>query len=170
MATANISAARLRELLYYNPETGVFTWRFSRKGRKGVAGSQAGTQHRKGYRYITLDRLRESEHRLAWLYVHGMLPCSEVDHINGKRDDNRLANLRVVDPTTNRENLHAAKTQNKSSGFLGVSRCLAKKDLRFKARITVKGKEILLGRFDTAEAAHAAYLEAKRVHHPGCTI
>ena len=82
MATANISAARLRELLY-NPETGVFTWRFSRKGRKGVAGSQAGTQHRKGYRYITLDRLRESEHRLAWLYVHGMLPCSEVDHING---------------------------------------------------------------------------------------
>ena len=45
-----------------------------------------------------------------------------------------------------------------------------KKDLRFKARITVKGKEILLGRFDTAEEAHAAYLEAKRVHHPGCTI
>lgn len=170
MAAANISVARLRELLNFCPDTGVFTWRFSRKGRKGLAGAQAGTVDRKGYRYICLDRNKAGAHRLAWLYVHGTLPSDEIDHINGCRDDNRILNLRLATPTLNRENLHTAKKQNKSSGLLGVSRCLGNKDSRFRARITVGGKEILLGRFDTADEAHAAYLAAKREHHIGCTI
>lgn len=170
MAKQILNAARLRELLSYEPDTGLFRWRFSRKGRKGVAGSIAGSVAPKGYRYITIDRHRGAAHQFAWLYIYSQWPSFEIDHINGDRDDNRAINLRLATSSMNHENLRSAKSQNLSGGLLGVSRQTNNGDRRYRARIHVAGKEILLGRFDTAEAAHAAYLSAKRKLHLGCTI
>lgn len=82
-----VSADRLRSLLHYDPETGLFTRNVSRQGFH--ADTEAGTFHKQsGYILVGVDRKHYRAHRLAWLYMMGEWP-SEVDHINGDRADNR---------------------------------------------------------------------------------
>lgn len=164
-----LTAARLRELLHYDPETGIFTYALGILGRRRVeVGAVAGGLDNEGYRRHSLDNRFHRAHRLAWLYVHGVWPAGEVDHINGIRDDNRIANLRDVPRLTNSENFRKARRCNKT-GLLGVT-SPAKQDKKFTATITAKGVRKSLGRFDTAEEAHQCYLTAKREMHSGCTI
>lgn len=161
---AKLTAERLRELLNYDPETGVFTWRVSRRAT-ARPGSVAGTITPKGYRAIWIGANYRA-HRLAWLYVYGVWPTHEIDHIDGNRANNAIANLRDVTRSVNHENLRRARSDS-AHGFLGVSPFKGK---WWKARITVNGKWQHLGTFKTPEEAHAAYLEAKRRLHVGCTI
>lgn len=165
MAKADITAQRLRELLHYDPETGVFTWRV-RRGGGAVAGGICGSPNSGGYIQIKIDRVLRKAHRLAWLYVHGAWPKADIDHINGVRDDNRLTNLRDVPESTNAQNLLRAR---KDSGA-GLAGARKNRDSGWAARIRVGGKERHLGIFATPEEAHAAYIEAKRRLHTGCTI
>lgn len=152
----------LKEFLQYDPKTGIFV---RRKGRGARAGAEAGTVRRDGYRQIVIDRHTYLASRLAWFYVHGKWPSGEVDHKNGVRLDNRLANLRDVTHQGNGHNEHGVRKNNKS-GFLGVT----KSGKRFLSWIGMDGKTLYLGSFSTAEAAHASYLAAKRKFHPTCTI
>jgi len=89
-----------------------------------------------------------------------------LDHINGVRSDNRLENLRDASDTLNAENKHVAQ-KNSKTGLLGVT---VHDATHFRARIQVKGCYADLGLFKTPEAAHAAYIKAKRLLHEGCTI
>ena len=154
---------RLRELLDYDAETGVFTWRVS-QGR-GYAGAVAGTVRQDGYIAIKLDGRLYKAHRLAWLHEHGEFPDDEIDHINGDRSDNRPGNLRVVTRLINAQNRRRSQSNNRA-GILGVSRHRN----RWQAQIEVAGKNKHLGCFNTQEAAHAAYVAAKRQTHEGCTL
>lgn len=151
-----LSAARLRELLHYDPETGLFT-RLS-----GKAVNVRPTAY--GYFRISIDGSARHAQLLAFLYMTGVLPKKgfEVDHINGVRTDNRWANLRLVSVSVNQQNRRRAKS-NSSVGLLGVSRCKNK----FRAQIWLNQKKTNLGYFSTPEQAHHAYLEAKRVMHVG---
>ncbi len=168
MATANLTLGRLRELLSYDPKTGVFVSLTRRKtwesGR--VTGAK---ENRTGYGRVIVDGTYYRAHRLAWFYVHGEWPHA-IDHINGNRYDNRLCNLRSVSVKTNNENLRVAKETNQS-GFLGVR---AKSNGKFAADIkaTLGGKRLMLylGSYATAEEAHAVYVDAKRRLHDGCSI
>jgi hypothetical protein len=160
-----LTAHRLRELLSYNQETGVFTWRVSRGGVS--AGAQANSKDHRGYMRVRIAGVDYATHRLAWLYVTGSWPDHEIDHINKIKTDNRFANLRDVTATINMQNQIAAMTHGKS-GFLGVT--WHKNGQRWQAQIKVSGKNIHLGLFSTAEDAHGAYLSAKRALHEGCTI
>ena len=156
---ADITAEDVRRLLSYDPRTGDF----SRRGKRQVLGSlNAG-----GYVMVSVLGWTFRAHRLAWLYVHGRHPTSKLDHINGSRIDNRIDNLREVTDAVNCQNLRAPKSHNRS-GYLGVLRC--PKTSKWIARITVAGKVTVLGRFDAPEAASAAYIEAKRLMHEGCTL
>ncbi|MDE1139960.1 MAG: HNH endonuclease [Paraburkholderia tropica] len=165
MSEVGLTAERLRELLWYNPETGVFTWRV-RPGRKMRIGQEAGSMTANGYVQIKVDKRRYLAHRLAWLHVHGEWPIDDIDHINGVRTDNRIENLRDVTGHVNMQNLKKATAQNKTAKMLGVT---MSRD-RYQAQIKVDGKYKYLGVFESAEAAHEAYLVAKRELHPGCTI
>ena len=106
----------LKRLLDYDPKTGVFTWRV-RTGRSRP-GAEAGTLHPSGYRFIKVGHKSRAAHRLAWLYVYGFFP-HEIDHINGSKADNRLANLRVVSHRQNGLHRHRANRSSKL-GVLGV--------------------------------------------------
>ncbi len=151
----------IREFLRYEPETGDFFWKKS-TGRRSVVGQKTSQCiNARGYRLIRLHDKSNTAHRLAWLYVHGIWP-NQIDHINGIRTDNRIANLRDVDRKTNSHNQRAAH-KNNGSGFLGV---FAKASGSYQTSIRVDGKRIYLGRFSTAELAHEAYLKAKSIHHP----
>ncbi len=160
-----VTAAFVRELFHYDPETGVFTRLVTRQGLGARAGDIAGTRKPSGYLSIWICGANHMAHRLAWLYVHGKWPAHEIDHIDGNRANNAIANLRDVTRSVNHENLRSARSDS-AHGFLGVSPFFGK----WKARITVNGKFQHLGTFSTPEEAHAAYLEAKRRLHVGCTI
>lgn len=160
-----LTQERLKEVLDYDPGTGLFRWRSYRCGR-ALAGAVCGTDNGKGYLTIHIDLVHYKAHRLAWLYVHGVWPEDRIDHINGIKGDNRLANLREANKFTNSQNQRRAQSHNKC-GYLGVHQ---RDNGRFRASIRVNSKLLSLGTFDTPEHAHKAYVEAKRRLHEGCTL
>lgn len=160
----SFTADYIRDLLNYDPETGLFSWRVNRSTSTRI-GDPAGNVTSWGYHVICVDYIKYMAHRLAWLHVYGHWPVLDIDHINGVRNDNRIINLRDVTPQINSQNLLRAMPSSKTK-LLG---CHMNRG-RFTAQIRVNGKIMHLGRFDTPEPAHAAYLAAKRKLHEGCTI
>jgi len=146
---------QLKEALHYNPETGVFTWTSDRNNRT-KKGSTAGSKDVKGYIKIRLQGKTYRAHRLAFLYVTGKFPKDQVDHINHERDDNKWCNLREV---TNAENHRNQRLDKRNiSGTTGVT--LNKKEGKWRVRIQVRGRELLLGNFHKMEDAIKARHEA----------
>lgn len=163
---SELTAERLRSLLHYNPETGEFTWLVSRAGN-AKAGYVAGFDNGDGYRKVRVDSHPYQAHRLAWLYIHGSWPNGHIDHINGNPSDNRIANLREATNSQNLQNRYRASSNSKSR-LLGVS--FDPKRGKWAAQIEVDGRCRFLGRYESADAAHAAYLKAKAALHPFATI
>lgn len=150
--------------LRYNRRSGIFTWK-----RGQLRGERAGSIATKGYRQIGIAGRYYMAHRLAWLAVYGCPPSRQIDHINGKPDDNRIANLRDVPGSWNIQNRREALRNNKSSGVLGVHRW----GKNWVAHIRVGGKDgklMNVGCFDTIAKASQAYMAAKRRLHPGSTL
>lgn len=155
-----ITQERLKELLRYDQETGVFTWRVRASNRIHI-GDMASNKTDHGYGQICISGKRYRAHRLAWLYVTGRFPRNEIDHKNGIRDDNRWANLREATPVENRQNLAVYATN--TSGFTGV--CWHKPTQRWMARIHASGKQKCLGYFEDKIVAAAVYAQAKAELH-----
>ncbi len=153
--TANITAKRVREELAYDANTGVFTRRIARGGRK--VGHVAGCKMQIGYLCISLGNKLYYAHRLAWLYMTGEWPQQEIDHINGNGDDNRFCNLREATSTQNKQNRRLAR--DTASGKKGVYWHSSQKS---RAQITVDGQWIGLGCFDNQEDAARAYADAAK--------
>lgn len=143
----------LKELLNYNPETGIFSRNIPTK--RARVGYEYKTVGNHGYIVINILNKTYTAHRLAWLYIYGEMPSSTLDHINGIRIDNRIANLRVVTPSQNIINTKL-RSDNKS-GSRGVSWC--KDRNKWQAYINIDGKRKPLGRFENKEDAEKAYLE-----------
>ena len=148
-----LDSTYLREVLAYNPETGIFTWKFGNK-RNTKANQIAGSIRPEGYRYICINYKNYRAHRLVWLYVYGQLPISQIDHINGNKDDNRISNLREATHAENQQNKHSTK---------GYSWHKTKQV--WEAYIRINGKKNTLGYFKKEEDAQMARTVAKREHH-----
>ena len=159
-----LTAERLKELLEYDPETGIFRWLVKQNNRMKV-GQVAGTGNGRGYMQIRIDGVKYRTHRLVWMYMTGEWPPHELDHINGDRSDNRHVNLRASNRSHNLQNRREASVGTQT-GLLGVSVSNGK----YVARINVSGDKRYLGRYDTPEEAYNVYLTAKRKYHEGCTI
>jgi hypothetical protein len=106
-------------------------------------------------------------HRLSWLATHGRLPDGVLDHINGIKTDNRACNLRDVTQQINSQNLVSASSRSKTK-VLGVT--YEQKRGVYRADIYINKRCTFLGRFTSADSAQAAYIQAKRTHHAGCTL
>jgi hypothetical protein len=160
---AQITEQRLKEVASYDPETGLFRWLASGRGRKNSG--EFGLSDKDGYRTVCIDYKHYKQHRLAWLYVYGHMPDGHLDHINGDPADNRISNLRIATIKANNQNQRRARKVS-ATGTLGVFPYL---DGRFRAQIKSEGRAIHLGVFFTEEDAKAAYLAAKRQLHEGYT-
>jgi hypothetical protein len=155
-----LTQARLKELLHYDPETGVFTWLIAQSKYK--PGDVAGTKFGYGYLAVRFDGKQFLLHRLAWLYVTGSF-APEIDHRNGNGigKDNRFENLRDCSHRQNSWNTKL-KTTN-TSGHKGVHWC--KNRGMWTASIRGSGKRTNLGYFNFAEDASEAYkAKAKELH------
>jgi len=161
-----VTAEIVRDLLDYNPETGVFRWKFrDRKWFESVndrfwkiwnnrfAGKLAGSFDKKGYWVVVIFHKHYKAHRLAWLYVYGEWPQNHIDHINHQTDDNRLENLREVTRFQNQWN--GSIQTGTSSQYKGV--CWYKNYNKWKAQINVNGKKKHLGYFINPIDAARAY-------------
>ncbi len=158
---ASLDHETLTQILDYNGETGVFTWKAPLSNRVKV-GDVAGQIDHNGHRNINVNGVRYGAGRLAWFAVHRVWPTDEIDHINLVKDDNRIANLREA--TRNQNNRNVRRKRHNSTGFKGVIRHSQSRH-KFVAQITVDGKCIYLGIFDTPEDAHACYVAASRRWH-----
>lgn len=150
----------LRKTLYYNPETGVFTWLETAECRR-MRGKEAGCLCPDGYISISFAGKARKAHRLAFLYMTGREPDAEVDHINRIKTDNRWTNLREAKRAENLQNLWV-RTDNKS-GYSGV--CWHKSTGKWQATLGVNGRIRHLGIFNTIDDAVAARVAAKSELH-----
>lgn len=148
-----LTQERLRELLDYDPETGLFHWRVDR-GMNKCAGKQAGYVKRdnktEGLAYIRIevDQREHGAHRLAWLWMTGEWPKNEVDHIDRNSTNNRWSNLRDVTRSINKRNCnpHNGRTMK---GVYPNGR-------GYQACVRINKKLVYGGTFDTPEAAFVA--------------
>lgn len=155
-----ITQERLTELLHYNQDTGIFTWKVSLSNRVQV-GHVVGEHITRGYKEISIDNKPYRAHRLAFLYMTGAFPINTVDHINHIRGDNRWGNLRDVSHCDNHKNQTIRRTN--TSGHTGVY--WNKQRTMWQSYITVNGKMLYLGRFINKDCAIAARKAAENKYN-----
>lgn len=153
-----LTVERVRKLLSYDPETGVFRWRVSRGGVR--AGDAAGAVIGAGYVYISIDDHPYLAHQLAWLLMTGEWPQATVDHRDRCKTNNRWANLR--DATKAQQLMNRTAPKHNTSGVRGV--CWDRRSGRWRATINVNRRHIDLGRFVTKAEAVAARAAGEREH------
>lgn len=144
----------LRKDFKYEPDTG-YLYRVAKSGKIRLCTSQC-TQ---GYIRVKYKKVNYKASRIIWCMVTGADPGRlTVDHINRKRNDNRLSNLRLADHSLQKQNRGVLSTS--ATGLKGAFRNKRKHGRPFKSAIMRNGVRISLGSFDTAEEAHAAYVRA----------
>jgi hypothetical protein len=150
-----ITIERLKEVLSYDPETGVFTNLMTRK--RARAGAAAGAISKaSGYVEIGIDGRSYWAHRLAWFYMTGEW-AEQVDHKDRNRANNAFVNLREADNARNQMNRKATSR----SGYKGVTWHDCGK---WMAQIHIEKRHVYLGLFETALDAHRAYCETASKH------
>lgn len=149
-----ITANRVRELLDYDPLTGVFVWKVHKGGGAPSNGDPAGSRMSSGQINLGIDGTRYLAHRIAWLHYYGVWPTKIIDHINGDNSDNRIANLREASHVVN--GLNAKRKKNATTKYCGVD--FHKRRQQWRSRLS--GNH--LGWFPNEEQAYAAYLAQLR--------
>lgn len=170
----------LRQLLDYDMDTGVLTWRkrtpdmFTKSGGLAklhcqswnfrFAAMAAGSLVNNGYLTVNIKSQAYAAHRLAWAIHHGEEPCEQVDHINGERADNRIVNLRVVSASDNSRNQKVRS--NNTTGVMGVNWHPARR--RWVSNIYADGRRVHLGYFHSFDDAVIARKRAEKANnfHP----
>lgn len=151
-----ITQEKLKEVLDYNQDTGVFTWKYSRRGAKkgAIAGGLCN-----GYVIITIFKKFYYAHRLAWLYMEGYFPKNiEIDHIDRIKNDNKWDNLRLASRQCNLRNTGNPATN--TSGVKGVG--WHKHTMKWGAHIYINGKVKYLGIYKDFKSAVQARFEAEQ--------
>lgn len=155
---SELTQQRLKELLHYDPVTGLFTRRISLSNRTPVGSVAGSVNNSDGYVYITVDSKREAAHRLAWLYEKDVWPTGLIDHRDTIRHHNWIDNLREANKSTNGAN--RGLNRNNTTGFMGV----AKFRSGYRAAIKVNHKSLFLGVFPEAKEAARVYDSAAIEH------
>jgi HNH endonuclease len=160
-----ITHNQLLKALSYDPDAGIFRWKWRDDMRKEVntrwSGKMAGTLAHNGYWHIKINFVLYQGHQLAWFYMTGEWPKNQIDHENGNKADNAWKNLRSSSQFENMQNV--VPHRGGTSKYLGVS--WSKQKAKWQSQIMVNRKRHHLGFYADERDAAAAYLEAKKRLH-----
>jgi hypothetical protein len=158
-----ITHKRAKQVLHYDPITGHLTWKVKPKYRPTNVGDRAGAVGWKGYRFVKVDGVKYSEHRLIIFWMTGKWPPEQTDHHDEDKASNKWVNIRPADGSQNQAN--RSLTKRNTTGYKGVTGRQFAGAYKYIAQISHRGVNTHLGVFATAELAHAAYCEAaQRLH------
>jgi len=154
-----LTQEQLKELLNYDKDTGIFTWK-KRTSNRIKVGSIAGNLHNCGYIELKVDGTRCLAHRLAWLYEYGELP-KLIDHINGDKKDNRICNLRKASYA---ENVYNSKVRSDNKS--GV-RCVSwnSRTSKWEVRVKINGKLQSFGNYKDLTLATIVANKIRQEYH-----
>ena len=144
-----LTVERLKEVLQYDPEKGLFFWKLAPKNHQRLQEYVAGGITT-GYVVIKIDGCKYKAHRLAWLYMNSVWPGGDLDHINGCPLDNRMANLRIATNPQNQANRLRDRGKDTPKGV---------------RKLPVTNRQILLGTFESSDEAQEAYFQASNQHY-----
>lgn len=151
-----LTLKRARELIDYNPRSGVMRWKQRGIGRR--LDKPIGSVGPNDSRVVNIDGQRYYLHHIAWLLDKGKWPFYGVEHVNGVNSDNRIVNLRELRLSTPMpKKKRAAKHEIKR--LVGASWCADRG--KWRSQIFDHGKNLYIGMFDTEREAHEAYNKAK---------
>ena len=162
---AELNQTRLKEVLHYNEDLGIFTWKKCHKKSPVKIGDKIKSLDKDGYLKVQIDGKPYRVHRLVWLWYYNKFPDKVIDHIDGDVKNNRINNLREA--TFSQNAMNRGKTIENKSGYKGV--CFHKRDKIWQSQIEFRqdGKRIIkyLGGYKTPELAHQAYCIAAQKYH-----
>ena len=147
----------VKDLLEYDPETGLLIRKMRRGPRK--AGSIAGRVEDDGYIRVKVGQNLYPAHRIAWFLHHGQQPEGQLDHIDNDKTNNRISNLRLATPIQNNQNI--GKTSSCTSGVKNVTWQKG----AWEVRLRVNGKRMYFGRFQNLFEARERAIELRKLHH-----
>ena len=153
----NLTQEMLKEILHYNSKTGIFIWKKSNSNVVKI-GQVAGFTNGKGYIEIGINKKYYKAHRLAFLYMTGKIPNTDIDHKDRNRTNNKWNNLRAATRSQNIQNSNKPITN--TSGYKGIFYIKDSKRNPWGAKIVVNSKSIYLGCFKTKIDAAKAYDQA----------
>lgn len=124
-----------------------------------TTGSKVGAGARGGYYAIRIPSSSGKFGRVSQLVATAFIPlitgCPIVDHIDGVVTNNNIDNLRWVSIRGNSCN----RKTHRAGRLVGAN--FHKSANKWRSLITINGKQIHLGYFNTEQSAHEAYLEAR---------
>jgi hypothetical protein len=153
-----LTQEELKEYLSYNPMDGVFTW-LKHNNRKDLIGKKAGT-YKVSYIHIWVNSKSYMAHRLAWLYMTGEFPDSNLDHKDCNGHNNKWENIRKATDTQNCYN--RTKMKSNTSGYKGV---YFVRENKYRALSSINSVRHHLGYFKTAQEAAEVYRKFAKEHH-----
>ena len=168
---SGITIEFLRNRFSYNPITGVVSYAVNvgRADKKRFVGDEAGRVTQEGYREIKINGKHYRCHRIAWAIHYGEWPKNQIDHINGVKLDNSIANLRDVPQAINMQNQFRAHKRNSSgSSIVGVTK--NKNSNKFVVSGYVDGSPVYVGGFSNLDSAELASIEFREKNYPGFTF
>ena len=130
----------MQEYVEYNSTTGALTYK--------ISGKQATSVNKHGYVQLNIKHSRYQAHRVAWALHYQESPQRDIDHINGDKTDNRISNLRLATPSQNHANIRASGIQ--------------KHRTKWRAKITIAGKQTIIGSSECPLIAHIMYIDERR--------
>lgn len=162
----DLTADEARQLLDYDPETGLLRWRQTtlkpKEWNTRWAGKVTGYRDERSHcLQVRLNNRIYVAHRLARLIMTGEWPAEEIDHISGDWSDNRWKNLREATRGENMRN--KAKQSNNTSGYRGVR--FRPHHGKWEARITVARKLVWRAYANSAQEAAVLRREALPKYH-----
>jgi hypothetical protein len=149
------SIEKILEVLDYDPNTGVLTW----KNHAGFKWKTAGNPTTHGYLKFQLDRQVCYCHRMIWKIETGKDPANQIDHIDGNKANNHISNLREATQFENKLNQPQQKN-NKT----GVKNICQEKGKYPTIQIVINGLRIRETGFKTMEEAVLRLDQIKKEH------
>lgn len=153
-----LTVERVRELLDYDPETGILRWKV-RVANCMQSGEVAGCLQRRGYTAIKIKGIAFRAHLVAWAHYYGEWPETELDHRDLNKSNNRISNLRLATRSQNCANKKVCSRN--TSGIKGVY--WNKKSRRWIATICINRRNKYLGGFLTKDEAASVYAKAASI-------